>query len=47
MDASRLPTSVRDWVDARVEEGMTPQAIYEHIMISEPKMEEVNWGIDV
>lgn len=41
MHGSRLPLSVREWIDARVEEGLNAQAILSHIPVSEAVLDQI------
>jgi hypothetical protein len=36
-----MPLSLRVWIDARVEDGLTAQAIYNHVTPRENEIEEV------
>lgn len=41
MDAFRMPSGIRAWIDARAKEGLTAQAIHEHVMIAQSIIDEV------
>ena len=41
MSESRMPLGVREWIDARVEEGLAAHAIYDHVVVGEATIEDV------
>lgn len=39
---SRMPLSIREWIEARVEEGLSARRIAGHVVMGEHSIEEVS-----